>query len=467
MSHRRSNNLSRRDVLKGAAAFGAATFLPSQVFGANDEIRVAFIGFRSRGRQLMGPMKNVAGVKVVALCDVDQTFLNEEAPKHPGATTHTDFREVLDRDDVDAVVIATPNHWHTPMAVMALAAGKHVYVEKPVSHTIWESQKIVEATKKYGKICAAGFQNRSDTGLMPFYEDLHNGVYGDVTGVRGLCYRNRVGIGRRQTPLTPPDSVDYDLWLGPAGEEPIYRDSFHYDWHWMWSFGNGDVGNQGPHEMDLINWALGDPKDLPGTVQSTGGRFQWSDAGETPNVLYTTFDHNGTPCVFEVNDVAVNGKTANYKGVGVGVVIGTTGGEFRGGRGGGRFYDTSGKEVKHYPGDGGNKHYQNFFDAIRANKQSMLRSPIHVAANSSSMSHLANISYRVGKTDSVGLTPPKTLSRAYDHLERAGVDFRLEHFRFGPNLRFDPVQHKFVGESAAWANRYLTKPYRKFSIASL
>lgn len=461
-----TNRLTRRQVLQSAAALPAFSLLPSNAFGANDQVRLAVIGLRGRGRELIGSFKSIPGVQIAALCDVDENILRQEAAKHAGAFTTTDLRRIYDRPDIDAVVIANPNHWHTLAAIWALQAGKHVYVEKPVSHNIFESRQLAAFADKSTPICAAGFQNRSDTGLVPFFADLHAGNYGKVIGVRGLCYRNRTGIGRRPTPLTPPEGLDYDLWLGPAFDQPIYRNQFHYDWHWMWSFGNGDVGNQGPHEMDLLRWALQDPMHLPDHVQSVGGRFAWNDAGETPNVLITNFDYNGVTCTFEVNDVAFQGKTTNFKGVGVGVVVATENGEFRGGRGGGRFYDRQGKEVKYYPGDSGATHYRNFIEALRSGDRTSLRSPVGSAAVSSSLSHLANISYRAGHTadaDQVfelAQNFKSPLNRHGDHLSSAGVDFREELWTVGPNLNYNNQTHQFQGEAVSFANHLLKPRYR-------
>ncbi len=455
---------------------GAWALSPTaKILGANDDIRMAVIGLRSRGKDLLNAFSRIDGVTIAALCDADEAFLRREKKVFPNAYTTTDIRKVLERSDIDVVAVATPNHWHALACVWALQAGKNVYLEKPVSHSIWEGGQLLRAEAQYGKMVGAGFQNRSDTGLVPFMRDLHAGEYGKVTAVRGLCYRNRSGIGQRKEPLSAPFDLDYDLWLGPAQHELAYRNSFHYDWHWMWSFGNGDVGNQGPHEMDLIRWALNDPTDYPEIVESMGGRFVWNDAGETPNVLLTRYVYNGIPCTFEVNDIPNQNRTMSYKGVGVGIVVTTEEGEFRGGRGGGRFYDRDGKEVKHYPGDSGGGHYRNYIECLRDNKPENLRSPLASAVVSSGLSHMANTSYLVPRGEVGGNEPfrgdsvmRETIARHVEHLDQIEADYNWHR---GCELGFDSDQLRFRTSpiepmttnpvDVEAANRMLKRQYRK------
>ena len=261
---------------------------------------------------------------------------------------------MLERKDIDAVVLTTPNHWHALQTIWGCQAGKDVYVEKPVCHTVWEGRQMIKAAKKYGRIVQAGFQNRSDIGLNEAFPWIHSGNIGEIRMVRGLCYRNRASIGKIDSPLVPPKTVNYDTWLGPAEHEVLYRPELHYDWHWDFNTGNGDLGNQGPHELDLIRWVLGDP-DHPRKIQSIGGRFGWNDAGNTPNMGITTFDWGEIPVLFEVRNLWVRpelNSAPNFKGSRVGVVVTCDGGEFRGGRGGGIVYDNNGKKMKAFKGDG-------------------------------------------------------------------------------------------------------------------
>ncbi|MCH7903224.1 MAG: Gfo/Idh/MocA family oxidoreductase [Armatimonadetes bacterium] len=465
------NMTTRRELLKtGLYAAGAVALGPyTRILGSNDDVRIAVIGFRGRGGGLMSSFEGIDGVKVVALCDVDQGVLDREAAKRPGVFATRDLREIMDRQDVDAVVCAAPNHWHSLVTVWACQAGKDVYIEKPVSHSIWEGRKMVEAARKYDRVVAAGFQNRSDAGLVPFMQYLHAGNIGKVTAVRGLCYRSRGGIGLRQTPLTPPENVDYDLWLGPAADLPMMRNQFHYDWHWIWNTGNGDVGNQGPHELDLMRWALNDPAH-PRSVRSLGGRFVWGDAGETPNTLITKFDFDGVPGIFEVNDIPNGRNSQNYRGVGVGVIITCEGGEFRGGRGGGKVYDRDGRLIKDFPGDSGGRHQANFIDAVRSRDSGILTSEIENGHASTVLAHLANISYRAGslaQSSSVKQIGREdgaiadAIVRYEERLSDNGVDLGDTPWRLGPKLTFDGGSERFVGRMSSAGNWMIKRNYRK------
>lgn len=462
---------TRREILKaGLYGVSAVALGPyTRILGANDEVRIAVIGFRSRGSQLMAPFERIPGVKVVALCDVDQQVLDKEAAKRPGVFATRDVREIMDRKDVDAVVCATPNHWHALITVWACQTGKDVYIEKPISHNIWEGRKMVEAARKYDRIVAAGFQNRSDTGLVPAMQFIHEGNIGKVKSVRGLCYRNRTGIGMRKEPMTPPANIDYNLWLGPAADIPMYRERFHYDWHWIWNTGNGDVCNQGPHELDLMRWALNDPVH-PNSVRSFGGRFGWNDAGETPNTLITEFDFNGVQGIFEVNDIAIGRNSKNYRGVGVGVIITCEGGEFRGGRGGGKVYDEDGEEIKDFPGDSGGTHALNFIDAVRSRKRNELRIEIEEGHSSTVLAHLANISYQTGanapsssvKSASQSDEAVSDAIRRYEErLVDNNVDLGITPWKLGPKLSFDKDSERFVGRMSSAGNGLITRKYRK------
>ncbi|MBT6381270.1 MAG: Gfo/Idh/MocA family oxidoreductase, partial [Opitutales bacterium] len=274
--------LSRRNFIK-TSAFAAGTFaiVPSWAKSANGDIRVAVIGLNGRGKSLIKDVLRTDGARLVALCDVDSEVLGQRADqvdKENGLKVerYEDYRKLLENKDIDAVVLTTPNYWHALQTIWGCQAGKDVYVEKPVCHTVWEGRQMVKAAKKYGRIVQAGFQNRSDIGLNEAFPWVQAGNIGEIKMVRGLCYRNRASIGKIDKPLVPPKSVNYDLWLGPAEHQDLYRPELHYDWHWDFNTGNGDMGNQGPHELDLLRWVLGDP-DHPMKVSSIGGRFGWND----------------------------------------------------------------------------------------------------------------------------------------------------------------------------------------------
>eukprot|EP00752_Nemacystus_decipiens_P016609 g14849.t1 len=462
-----STRYTRRDLMKTAAVgAGALALGPTvNVLGANEKVRVAFIGVGGRGKQLLRSFQKLPSVTVAGLCDADETNLADPVGQWPGAFATTDLRAVLERKDIDAIVSATPNHWHALLTIWACQAGKHVYMEKPISHTVYESRQMAKAARKYKRIVAAGFQNRSDSGLVPFFERLHAGEWGRVNAIRVLTYRNRKSIGRLDNPLTPPKGVDYNLWLGPAADQPIMRPRFHYDWHWDYNTGDGDLGNQGPHETDLARWALNDPMALPETVECMGGRFAWDDAGNTPNMLLVRMRYGGVPITCET----INLNRPSYKGVGVGVIISCENGEFRGGRSKGKVFDASGNEVESWDRASQNAHYGNFIDAIQNNDASLLRSEVESAGYSSDLAHISNIAYKAGQS----MAEQEVLERFGhdDDLKESiaryakvrqdnGVDPGVQ-WTYGSKLTFDNKQGKFVGDHADKANPLMTRAYRK------
>lgn len=479
---------SRRDFLKTSAATTAAatagfTFAApaiAQSGSANEDLRVAVIGTGGRGGSHINGFAGAKGSRLVALCDADEKHVKGSAStvkKKFGYDVDTvvDYKELLDRDDIDAITIAAPNHWHSLMAIHGAEAGKHVYSEKPVCHNIWEGRQMVNAMKKNNVVVAGGFQNRSDKGLMEAIPQINDGKYGAITMARGLCYRNRNSIGKQDTPLSPPDSVNYDLWLGPAADIPMYRPRFHYDWHWVFNTGNGDMGNQGPHEMDLLRWALGDPTH-PNKVISVGNRFAWDDAGDTPNLQIAHFDFgNDVPVLFEVRNLYQKGdksQVGQYKnGPGVGIIITCEKGEFRGGRGGGSFYSLDGEKLESFKGDAGSTHMQNFVDCVRNNTPDKLRSPIESAFYSSCMSHLANISVLTGRpaersevASTISSYEPmgEVFDRFNAQLDVWEVDPANEKWHLGPELTFDGKAEKFTdGENMAKANDLVRREDRK------
>ncbi len=469
----------RRFIQSTAASAAAASLLPTyaRVLGANEELRVALIGFNSRGRHLLGQFENAAGVRIAALCDVDERVLANEAGKRDGVFATTDLREVLDRDDVDIVVSATPNHWHALLTIWACQAGKDVYIEKPVSHNLWEGVQMTAAARKYNRVVQSGMQNRSDTACIEFFTDLHNGVYGSVQRMRAMCCKTRSSIGRRDTPLTPPDHVNYDMWLGPAADEPIFRNHLHYDWHWMWNTGNSDIGNQGPHELDLLRWAVGDPMTYPTNVQCYGGRFKWNDAGDTPNVQVAMFDYGGVPCMHETCDIPYPhpdnpDRSVAYSkdGVTVGVMITCEEGEFRGGRGGGVVVDPDGNVIKRYRGGSGDRHVANFLDAVRARDASILTSEVAGAVVSAGMAHLCNNAYRLGATLSPDLladlmedhwTHAEARERYGAYLADRGVDLTESQWTMGLKVPFDSEAMRYTGPLANAANALVRRTYRE------
>ena len=295
LSRRELSPLSRRTFLKSTAVLAGATAFSArswaQVAGANGEIRVAVVGLNGRGRNHLSSLAKVAGVRVVALCDADTAVLAKVKPTVNGGDvrTYVDLRELLAQKDIDAITIATPNHLHSLQAVWACQAGKDVYVEKPVSHNIWEGRQLVAAAAKYNRIVQHGVQLRSSVAIREAVEHLRNGLIGRVYMSRGLVFRRRGDIGNQGVSAIPK-GLNYDLWCGPAPMRPFSKNLVHYNWHWHWNYGNGDVGNQGIHETDLCMWGLG-IEELPEHITSMGGKFLWDDCKEVPEVQTSIYHY--------------------------------------------------------------------------------------------------------------------------------------------------------------------------------
>ena len=275
--------MERRTFLKRCLAAGAAALAPhARVMGANDDIRVAVVGFHGHGRTHIRNYLNMKGVRLVALCDADRAVLDREVAnvKKTGhdVAAYVDIRKLLERKDLDAVSVVMPNHWHALATVWACQAGKDVCVEKPVSHNMWEGRKMVEAARKYGRVVQGDLDSRSNPAFDEAIRYIQSGALGKMLLARGFTYKYRPGIGKTAGKGHIPETLDYDLWCGPARKEPIDRAELHYDWHWVWDTGGGEIANNGPHQLDLIRWALGE-KGLPRRVMGLGGRFGYEDAG--------------------------------------------------------------------------------------------------------------------------------------------------------------------------------------------
>ncbi len=465
------STVSRRRFLQTAGYAATAMTLRGQG-GANGQVRIGIIGCGIRGNGLASQFSELADVRIAAVCDPDTARMDKTAAKLGSKPDRIrDYRQLLERKDIDAVIVASPNHWHALHTIHACQAGKDVYVEKPVSHDIWEGRQMAAAALRYSRIVQAGTQNRSDVGLIKAFDFIHRGNIGKITAIRGLCMQNREPIGKLATPLTPPATVDYNLWLGPAADEPIYRPQLHYDWHWVFNTGNGNIGNQGPHEMDLIRWVLGDPP-MPAEVRSFGGRYAWNDAGTTPNMQAAWFDLAGVPVLFEVNDMRLRpdlNSPANYKGIRVGVIVTCEGGEFRGGRGGGYVLAPDGKtRLAKFPGDAGAGHARNFIDAIRSRRAEDLRAPVGQAHQSAALSHLANVSLQGGETmnlsDLRAALPDREdlreiLDRQLAQLKHWNVDPRSTPCSLGAALTLDPATESLVSPDSC--RKFYQPEYRK------
>jgi predicted dehydrogenase len=421
------SDTTRRGFLTRAAGVVAAgsapLILPREARGANGRIRVAVLGVNGRGQDHIAGFMRQTDVEVATLCDPDQKVLDERAAQFEKkygkkVATVQDLRRVFDDKNIDAVSIATPNHWHTLAAIWACQAGKDVYVEKPAAHNIWEGRKLVEAAEKYDRIVQHGVQLRSSPALQEAVQHLRNGLIGRVYMARGLVFRRRGDIGSK--PNEPvPAGLDYDLWTGPAQMRPFTRNLVHYNWHWHWDYGNGDVGNQGIHETDMCLWGL--DVGLPETITAMGGKFLWDDAKETPEVLTSAYHY---PKEKKMIEFEVRPWDTNLEdGAGVGNI-------FYGSRGymvikGYDTYETYLGE-KREPGPKGKAegdHYKNFIEAVRSHSKSHQNGPVETAHLSSALAHLGNIAYRVGRV-----------------------------------LHFDPKTERFTGDEEA--NRMLKRKYR-------
>ncbi len=462
-----------------AAGVSMAAALPSSTWarplGANNDIRVAVVGLGGRGRSHVKTFKAMKGVRVVALCDPDRKRMQQSAKELDGqkVDTYVDYRKLLEDKDIDAVCTASCNHWHAPVTVWGCQAGKDIYVEKPVCHTIWEGQQMVKAARKYNRIVQSGMQLRSDIGVGEAFQWLQEGNLGKMLLSRGLCIENRSSIGKVDKPTPIPDYIDYDLWCGPAPNEPLMRKRLHFDWHWIWNTGNGDLGNQGIHQMDMARRANAQAK-LPPRVISVGGRFGWNDDGQTANTQLVFFDYKPVPILFEVTEMprkkGVRDRS-HYKGIRCGNVVHCEGGYFACGEGGGGWaYDNDGKKIKQFFADGAKDHQQNFIDAMRSRKLEDLNADIRDGHVSSSLCHMGNISHRLGKTSSPeniqnelkshpGMTD--AFERFQAHLDANEIDISKEKATIGPLLTMEPDAEEFIGPHADEANKLLTKKYRK------
>jgi len=307
---------TRRQFLQQAtvagAAAGAAITLPARrllAAGTGEKINIGIVGCGWRGGQLLADLLKLPGVQITGLCDPDRDLMDKLGQKVPKAEKWVDMRDLFKSANIDAVVIATCNHWHCLAAVWAMEAGKHVYVEKPLGHTQWEGQQVINASAKYQKICQVGTQQRSNPMQTEIKQFLHKEkALGSIESVRVNRFGVRKSIGLRTTPLKPPENIDYNLWLGPAQDVPIYREKFHYDWHWSWNTGSGEMGNWGVHILDDVrNNLFQDLVAAPTTITAAGGRFIWNDFGDTSNVHFALLDAGGVPVVVTLSNLPVDG----------------------------------------------------------------------------------------------------------------------------------------------------------------
>ena len=444
----------------------------SRATGSNDDIRFAVVGFGGRGMSHIEGLREVKGARMVALCDVDQAILDREVKKYRDLgekiEAYTDLRKLLENKDIDVVSFATPNHWHALGAIWAMQAGKDVYVEKPVSHNVWEGRRMVEVARELNRFVQAGTQSRSSSGMAEGIQWVREGHVGKILRARAFCYKRRPSIGKVDGPQPIPPGIDYDLWCGPAPKEPLMRKKLHYDWHWVWPTGNGDLGNQGIHQMDMGRWALGETELSP-RVLSVGGRLGYVDDGTTPNTLIIFHDYPTAPLIFEVRGLPATAEAKNmdkYRGVDVGIVVDCEGGSMRiSNYTSVTILDKNGTEIKKFSGS--SSHFANFIDAVRSRKRTDLHADILEGHLSSALCHTGNISYRLGKTQSPeeirdavksNKDLAEALGRMEQHLAANNVDLKKTPATLGAVLKMDPKTERFIGN--AQADKLLTREYR-------
>ena len=488
MSRLRTHQFNRRDFLKltaagGAALLGGCATIPATTRKLpihripSDIVRIGMIGIGGKGSSEVSEVLKQKNARITALCDVDSTHVQSNKAtleKHgvKDVATFTDARKVLERDDVDAIIISTPNHWHALLAIWGCQAGKHVYVEKPVSYNLFESRQLQLVAGKYGCVVQAGTQNRSDVGLIPAFAKLRSGAFGKIKRITIVVYRNRTSIGRAPGPCVIPPTVDFDLWCGPAPKVPPHRLKLHYDWHYFWATGGGEISNQCPHELDLTRWVLGNPPP-PRRILTMGGRFNFHDDGEAPNTALVIYDYPGVEVVLDMRSLpAAPGvdESPAWKNQRTGLVIDTDQGYFAGGRGGGKFFDRDGKPVEVFHGDGGEDHLPNFLQAILKADDSKLRAPVAQGADSACLSHFANLAYRTGHATNLGemknavsgnSAASELLDRTLEHLKINGWDGKAEPMTLGGWLEWDQEKYQFTGGSNFdAANALITRDYR-------
>lgn len=474
----------RRSFLKSSAlAVGAglaARFTPStwaQATGSNSAVRVAVIGLNSKGADHIEQLLTIPDTRVVALCDIDPNVLAREVEKlkakQISVFAATDARAVFARDDVDAVVIATSNHWHALLTVWACQAGKDVYVEKPVSHTLWEGRKMVEAAARYGRVVQAGTQYRSDSGWPEAIAWLRAGHLGRIRCIHTICYKLRASIGRRLPWY--PDWLDYDMFCGPTPLVPLQRNRLDYDWHWTWRTGNGELGNNGIHVLDIARRIAGH-ENLPRRVLSLGGHYGVDDVAETPNAQLAVFDYgDGVPLLFEARGLPAQ-PGVNYmdnfrsmRGPN-GLAVLCEGG-YLSGYTGSAAYGNDGKQIQRFSGDGGGGHMMNFLNAVRQRRPADLTAPIAIGHASTSLCHFGNMSHRLGQDagitaarEAIGAIPDAVvaLNDLQRHLGVHGIDLEKTPVTVGPWIQVDGANENVAavegGDEAMLAHaRFLLK----------
>jgi predicted dehydrogenase len=398
------NHSTRRTFLQASALSAIAA---TRAWGANDKINVGIVGIGGRGTNHIEYYAKQPDARITALCDVDQAHLERgvalvqkltgEKPKGYG-----DMRQLFADKEINAVSLPLPNHWHALATVWACQAGKDVYVEKPACHDLYEGIQMVAAARKYGRMVQVGSQSRSIAHKMRAIQMLQDGAIGKVYMARGLCFKRRKSIGH--TPIEPvPAGVDWDKFRGPAPMVPFTKNQFLYNWHWFWETGNGDIGNQGVHEMDIARWGLG--VDFPRSVVGSGGKYAYDDDQETPNTIIARFDYGDKELVFEVRGLPTNHEAdlSQTESNCIGNLFYGSDGWMAVDAEGYRIYkgQDEGKLAEQAKYEEPSKtdtmpHIANFLAAVRSRKYQDLHADVEIGRISADLCHLANISYRLG-----------------------------------------------------------------------
>ena len=465
--------VSRRDFVKSSIAAGVIVALPfSRIRGANDRILVGLVGLGGRGTGAHLPsFENQKGVTVVALSDADRERMTDAAKiieskyKHK-VEQYLDMRKMFDRKDIDVIGNATQNYWHGLSTIWACQAGKHVYVEKPLSHYIWEGRQMVNAARKYDRIVQCGTQRRSQSSIAQAIKWIQEGNLGRIKYITAFANKPRSSCGRRDTSLPIPDTVDYDLWCGPAKKVPIYRNRLQYDCSFDWNTGDGESCNQGVHEVDVARWCLGE-KMLPRRVMSIGGRFLFNDACNVPNTQIIYYDFPTAPLLYEVHNLH-KAKGSNempaFRGERVGVIVDCQGGSVSLYRG--IAWDNEGKQVKSFTGGG--DHFVNFIEAVRRGSREYLNAEVLQGHLSTAVCHTGNIPYRLGRKASKEKMRAQVqdisnlndmFRRLLGHLAAHEVDVDAATVILGPWLEIDRENECFKDDERA--NRLVRGFYRQ------
>jgi len=488
-------NWTRKDFLKASLIGGGAALAAGQtrIYGAtapragsaNGDIRIGIIGFNAQGwghlqNYLPGNSKKLDGAVLAAICDVDDKVLakGRKAATDAGlkVAEYKDYRKLFENKDIDAVVCAPPNHQHSIVTIAALQAGKDVYIEKPLSHNMWEGRQAVEAARKYSKnIALIGTQNRSSEQIMNAIEYVRAGKLGKIKWVTGTCYKTRDSIGLHADPQPVPAGIDYNLWTGPADLKPPHRNGpkgpIHYDWHWFWNYGGGDISNQGIHQMDVARWMLG-ARSLPNNVMSFGGRFGYRDDAETPNTLVSVMEFDEAPLIFEVRGLGrKKGMRAMdvYRKSSVGVAVQCENGYVNVSETGAAVaYDNAGNRLEVFEGSDNAAHRKNWITALRERK--VKHGILEEGHYSTCLCHLANISYLTGAeksnaqlADAVAsnLVTKEAYWRTLDHLKANEVNLDETKPIVGPLLQVDRKHEMLMHSDKVVADAANSCPIRK------